>query len=284
MSRVVDASRAILVELKRVLRREESELYWAESAELGEKEKSRRLWHLFPIPGLGGDIFAAKSARDAVPRRGRCLCAWRYSSTWSSPSPTHSCSLMSCCSRFNRPPLKRLVSNFHALVHDGSIGYVHGCCADSALLDSIHHSRGCAEIGGENVAHFLQLHCSCDEWKLHWCNRLQCSGVSIRVSKNRKASSQQCDWDSRRQIIQICGGDDNSNRYRKGISNALGNFLGTFDYGLGGILQLPRGIQDGLVHTASSVNSGLLRAIVQLLSSIGVLATVLVLYIYPFPT
>lgn len=69
MSRVVGASRAILVELKRVLRREESELYWAESAELGEKEKSRRLWHLFPIPGLSGDIFAAKSARDAVSRK-----------------------------------------------------------------------------------------------------------------------------------------------------------------------------------------------------------------------
>ena len=31
-------------------------------------------------------------------------------------------------------------------------------------------------------------------------------------------------WVSRRQIIQICGGDDNSNVYRKGISNALGNF------------------------------------------------------------
>lgn len=69
MSRVVGASRAILVELKRVLRREESELYWAESAELGEKEKSRRLWHLFPIPGLSGDILAAKSARDAVSRK-----------------------------------------------------------------------------------------------------------------------------------------------------------------------------------------------------------------------
>ena len=67
--------------------------------------------------------------------------------------------------------------------------------------------------------------------------------------------------------------------FRKGISNALGNFLGTFDYELGGILQLPRGIQDGLVHTVSSVNSGLLGAIVQLLSSIGVLATVLFLYI-----
>lgn len=44
--------------------------------------------------------------------------------------------------------------------------------------------------------------------------------------------------------------------FRDGISYGLGNFLGVFAYGLGGFLQLPRGVQDGVVHVSSSIAGG----------------------------
>ena len=47
-----------------------------------------------------------------------------------------------------------------------------------------------------------------------------------------------------------------SSAYRSGISYGLGNFLGMLAYGLGRFLQLPRGLQDCLVHVVSSVATG----------------------------
>ena len=44
--------------------------------------------------------------------------------------------------------------------------------------------------------------------------------------------------------------------YRDGISYGVGNFLGMLAYGLGGFVQLPRGVQDGLVHVSSSIAGG----------------------------
>jgi hypothetical protein len=44
--------------------------------------------------------------------------------------------------------------------------------------------------------------------------------------------------------------------FTDGISYGFGNFLGMLAYGLGGFVQLPRGVQDGVVHVSSSVAGG----------------------------
>ena len=65
-----DLSSGVLLELENVLRNEEKELAWVESKNIGHKEKSRRLLHLFQrdlLPGISGAILTAKSDRDTDP-------------------------------------------------------------------------------------------------------------------------------------------------------------------------------------------------------------------------
>ena len=272
MSRREDASRAILLELERVLRCEEKELCWAESTELGEKEKARRLLHLFQrdlLPGLSGDIFAAKSARDAVPTKRSVSVrvkiffyaviavanalmllyvllfaiqqtkhrqtAWfRTFMLWFMTEVLVTCTVV--------------VWVLHYLIPSIIVGDVRKL--EEKMLSILFSSTAQASSGGST--------CSADEGDFNAAEYLFVSRrIAKRLPNNAIAKlilSFKTPWP--RKSYKYVEDDDNSNVYRNGISYALGNFVGALAYGLGGFLQLPQGVQDGLVHTASSVATG----------------------------
>ena len=267
-----DASRAILVELERVLKCEESELCWAESAEVGEKEKSRRLLHLFQrdlLPGLSGDILAAKSARDAVATRRSASVrvkiffyvivavanalmlfyvllfaiqqtkhrqrAWFQSfMLWFMTEILLTCTMV--------------VWILHYLIPTIIVGDVRK--VEQKMLSILFSSTARAD-SGTPVS-------SADESEFNAAEYLFVSRrIAKRLPNNPIAKlilSFKTPWP--RKSFKYVEDDDSSSVYRSGLSYALGNFLGMFAYGLGGFLQLPQGIQDGVVHTASALASG----------------------------
>eukprot|EP01036_Dinobryon_divergens_P024404 gene24404-32851_t len=268
-----DVSRAILVELERVLKCEESERCWAESAQIGEKEKSRRLLHLFQrdlLPGLSGDILAAKSARDAVATRRSVSVrtkiffyvliavanalmlfyvllfaiqqtkhrqrAWFESfMLWFMTEILLTCTMV--------------VWILHYLIPTIIVGDVRK--VEQKMLSILFSSTARADSGTTTS--------STDETEFNAAEYLFVSRrIAKRLPNNPIAKlilSFKTPW-PRNSFKRVEVDDSSSSVCRSGISYALGNFLGMFAYGLGGFLQLPQGIQDGAVHTASALASG----------------------------
>ena len=268
-----DATRAILVELERVLKCEESERCWAESAQMGEKEKSRRLLHLFQrdlLPGLSGDILAAKSARDAVASRRSVSVrtkiffyvliavanalmlfyvllfaiqqtkhrqrAWFQSfMLWFMTEILLTCTMV--------------VWILHYLIPTIIVGDVRK--VEQKMLSILFSSTARADSGTTTS--------STDETEFNAAEYLFVSRrIAKRLPNNPIAKlilSFKTPW-PRKSFKRVEVDISSSSVYRSGISYALGNFLGMFAYGLGGFLQLPQGIQDGAVHTASALASG----------------------------
>ena len=260
-----------------MLKCEEQELWWVDSKEIGEKEKSKRLLQLFQcdlLPGLSADIFSAKSARDSVPTRGSISIgskivfyaiivvvnalmlfyillfaiqqtkhrqrAWFQTfMLWFMTEVLLTCTMVVWVMHYLIPAF--IVDDIRKLE-----GKVMSILSNS--LTSGSQRQG--QIDGSSRVH--------DDREF---NAAEYLFVSQRIAKRlpnnpvaKLVMSFQTPWPKQSYKMMKNGFD--SSAYRSGISYGLGNFLGMLAYGLGRFLQLPRGLQDCLVHVVSSVATG----------------------------
>lgn len=275
-----DPSNLILLELQRVLRSEVQEMRWAKlkSDECSEKEKSRRLLHLFQcdlLPGLSGEIFASKSARDSVAARSSVSLhskilfyavivivnaamllyillfaiqqtkyrqrAWFQSfMLWFMTEILLTCTLVVWVLHYLIPSF--IISDVRKLEQKMMSILSHSFASLSEQKAGDEGDRQIVEDSEFNMAEYLFV-------SRRIAKRIPTNPVARLILTFRTP------W-PRHSYKNIQDDGYSSNSYRNATLYALGNFLGVFAYGLRYFLQLPQGLQDGIVHATSSAATG----------------------------